>query len=163
MARSILSMGMLAARHLSRTMRSLGFMFGSPPPIFAAMEISLLNLAKILPRLASSAPLKCLTFAHLLCPAIKSSSSQAGCIACSTANVNEPRRRPICCTGQGVASRPAMPVFGEAQLESEPELLVLVWAEQRRRLWPWLRLLLFLQRGAYRFQKLRSVGSFESS
>jgi hypothetical protein len=30
----------------------------------------LLSLAKIFPRLASIAPLKCLTFAHLLCPAI---------------------------------------------------------------------------------------------
>jgi len=35
------------------------------------MVISLLNLAKILPRLASMAPLECLTLAHLLCPAIK--------------------------------------------------------------------------------------------
>src|SRR5689334_21858146 len=70
MARSILSLGMLAARHFKSTMRRRGFMLGSPPPILAATAISLLNFAKILPRFASSAPLKCLTFAHLLCPAI---------------------------------------------------------------------------------------------
>ena len=66
----MLSLGMLAARHLSRTMRSRGFRAGSPPPILAAMLISLLNFEKILARFASMAPLKCLTFAHLLCPAI---------------------------------------------------------------------------------------------
>ena len=43
-------------------------MFGSPPPSLAAMVISLLSFEKIFPRLASIAPLKCLTFAHLLCP-----------------------------------------------------------------------------------------------
>jgi hypothetical protein len=49
-------------------MRRRGFMPGSPPPILAAMVISRPNLAKIFPRLASIAPLKCLTLAHLLCP-----------------------------------------------------------------------------------------------
>src|ERR1700686_1614869 len=44
--------------------------FGSPPPVFAAMVISFDNLLKILPRLASIAPLKRLTFDHLLCPDI---------------------------------------------------------------------------------------------
>ena len=68
MARSMLSLGMLAPRHLSSTMRSRGFMAGSPPPILTAMVISLLSLEKILPRLASIAPLKCFTLAHLLCP-----------------------------------------------------------------------------------------------
>jgi hypothetical protein len=38
--------------------------------IFAARVISLDNLLKILPRLTSIAPLKRLTFDHLLCPAI---------------------------------------------------------------------------------------------
>src|ERR1700683_4335054 len=70
MARSILSLGMLAARHLSNTMRKRGFMEGSPPASLTAMAISLLNLAKILARLASTAPLKCFTLAHLLCPDI---------------------------------------------------------------------------------------------
>ena len=32
------------------------------------MVISLLSFEKIFPRFASIAPLKCLTFAHLLCP-----------------------------------------------------------------------------------------------
>src|SRR5690349_4018349 len=70
-ARSILSLGILACRLLSRAKRNRGFIAGSPPPILAAIEISLLSLAKILARLASIAPLKCLTFAHLLCPAIR--------------------------------------------------------------------------------------------
>src|SRR6266498_4843484 len=73
MARSTLSFGMFAARLLSRARRSRGFIPGSPPPILAAMVISLLSFAKILPRLASIAPLKCFTFAHLLCPAISRS------------------------------------------------------------------------------------------
>src|SRR6185369_4940741 len=58
------------ARHLSKTIRSRGFLSGSPPISLAAIAISLANLEKIRPRLASIAPLKCLTFAHLLCPAI---------------------------------------------------------------------------------------------
>src|SRR5882762_77580 len=75
MARSMLSLGMLALRDLSSDMRRRGFMSGSAPPIFAAMEISFASLAKILPRLASIAPLKCLTFAHLLWPAINQFNS----------------------------------------------------------------------------------------
>src|SRR5271156_1934988 len=70
MARSILSLGMLAARHLSNTMRRRGFMVVSLPASLVAMAISLPNLAKILARLESIAPLKCFTLAHLLCPAI---------------------------------------------------------------------------------------------
>src|SRR5580698_6965689 len=70
MARSILSLGILDARHLSKTMRKRGFIDGSPPANLAAMAISLPNLAKILARFASTAPLKCFTLAHLLCPAI---------------------------------------------------------------------------------------------
>src|SRR5262252_871556 len=66
----MLSLGMFAARHLSSTIRRRGFIAGSAPPILAAMAISLLSLEKILPRLASIAPLKCFTLAHLLCPAI---------------------------------------------------------------------------------------------
>ena len=58
--------GMFAARHLSNTMRKRGFISASPPPSLAAMVISLASLEKIRPRLASIAPLKCLTFAHLL-------------------------------------------------------------------------------------------------
>src|SRR6516164_7553135 len=70
MARSILSLGMLCALAARMALRRRGFAFGSPPPLFAAMVISFDNLLKILPRLASIAPLKRLTFDHLLCPAI---------------------------------------------------------------------------------------------
>src|SRR6266576_5653100 len=51
-------------------LRSRGLPLGSPPPVLAAMVISFDNLLKILPRLASIAPLKRLTFDHLLCPDI---------------------------------------------------------------------------------------------
>ena len=61
---------MLAARHLSKTMRKRGFMVVSLPASLVAMAISLPSLAKILARFESIAPLKCFTLAHLLCPAI---------------------------------------------------------------------------------------------
>src|SRR6516165_11388896 len=70
MARSILSLGMLCALAARMALRRRGLALGSPPPAFAASVISLDNLLKILPRLASIAPLKRLTFDHLLCPAI---------------------------------------------------------------------------------------------
>src|SRR5215469_16635689 len=70
MARSILSFGILCALAARMALRRRGLAFGSPPPLFAAIVISLDNLLKILPRLASIAPLKRLTFDHLLCPAI---------------------------------------------------------------------------------------------
>src|SRR5205823_7671952 len=73
-ARSMLSLGMLWARAASMALRRRGLPFGSPPPLFAAMVISLDNLLKILPRFASIAPLKRLTFDHLLCPAIDARS-----------------------------------------------------------------------------------------
>src|SRR5205085_7389597 len=72
MARSTLSFGMLAERAARMALRNLGFPSGSPPPLFAAIEISFDSLLKILPRLASMAPLKRFTFDHLLCPAITS-------------------------------------------------------------------------------------------
>src|SRR6185503_658451 len=72
MARSMFSLGMFAERHFSSTIRSRGFISGSPPPVFAAIVISRASFEKILPRFASMAPLKCLTLAHLLCPAISS-------------------------------------------------------------------------------------------
>src|SRR5437899_11129730 len=84
----MLSIVMFAARHFSSTIRSRGFMLGSPPPILAAMEISLLSLAKIFRRLASKAPLKCFTFAHLLCPAINQLCLKAGCIASPAMSTN---------------------------------------------------------------------------
>ena len=61
---------MLWARAARIALRRRGLALGSPPPVFAARVISFDNLLKILPRLASIAPLKRLTFDHLLCPAI---------------------------------------------------------------------------------------------
>src|SRR6476620_3013051 len=72
MARSTLSLGMLAERAARMSLRNRKFPSGSPPPVFAAIEISFDSLLKILPRLASMAPLKRFTFDHLLCPAINS-------------------------------------------------------------------------------------------
>ena len=69
-ARSMLSFGMLCVRAAWIALRRRGLPFGSPPPRFAAMVISFDNLLKILPRFASIAPLKRLTFDHLLCPAM---------------------------------------------------------------------------------------------
>src|SRR4029077_202916 len=69
-ARSMLSLGMLWARAARIALRRRGLALGSPPPVFAARVISFDNLLKIFPRLASIAPLKRLTFDHLLCPAI---------------------------------------------------------------------------------------------
>src|SRR6266567_4756140 len=61
---------MLWPRAARMALRRRGLPFGSPPPLFAAIVISFDNLLKILPRFASIAPLKRLTFDHLLCPAI---------------------------------------------------------------------------------------------
>src|SRR5712692_4470888 len=70
MARSMLSLGMLWARAVWIALRKRGFAVGSPPPALAAIVISFESLLKIFPRFASIAPLKRLTFDHLLCPAI---------------------------------------------------------------------------------------------
>ena len=69
----MLSLGMLAARALMITVRRRGLELGSPPPIRAAIEISLINFVKILPRFASAKPFACLMVAHLLCPDIRNS------------------------------------------------------------------------------------------
>src|SRR5205085_34554 len=55
----------------SNAMRRRGFISGSPPPMRAATMISFESLANASARFASMPPLKCLTFAHLLCPAIR--------------------------------------------------------------------------------------------
>src|SRR5882724_9513668 len=67
----MLSPGKLCARAAWIALRRRGFPLGSPPPVLAAMVISFDNLLKILPRFASIAPLKRLTFDHLLCPAME--------------------------------------------------------------------------------------------
>src|SRR5690554_6432417 len=70
MARSTLSLFMLAAKALSMARRRRGLEVGSPPPRRAATVISRMILVKILPRLASCLPLRCWMLAHLLCPAM---------------------------------------------------------------------------------------------
>jgi hypothetical protein len=55
---------------MAMALRRRGLPAGSPPPIFAAIAISLENLLKIRARLASIPPLNLLTFDHLLCPAM---------------------------------------------------------------------------------------------
>src|SRR5204863_5142834 len=64
----MLSFGMLCPRADKMALRRRTFASGSPPAIFAAIVISRASLLKSAPRLASSAPLKRLTFDHLLCP-----------------------------------------------------------------------------------------------
>src|SRR5262252_7417146 len=67
-ARLMFSEGMFAALASAMTVRSRGFMSGSPPPARAATVNSLMSRVKILPRLASSAPFLCLIEAHFEWP-----------------------------------------------------------------------------------------------
>src|SRR5947209_710598 len=90
MARSTLSLGMLWARAAWMALRNRGLAFGSPPPVFAAMLISLDSLLKIWPRFASIAPLKRLTFDHLLCPDIPGDIFQN--TDCLTSKIQRTRR-----------------------------------------------------------------------
>ena len=69
-ALSILSFGIRADFAVPMAVRSRGFALGSPPPIFAAMMISLAILLNSFPRLASVAAFLCLMLAHLECPDI---------------------------------------------------------------------------------------------
>src|SRR3972149_11636261 len=68
MARGAVSLGRLPARAFSIASRRRGLPSGSPPPRRAAEVISRMSLVNSLDRLASTAPLKCLTLLHLLCP-----------------------------------------------------------------------------------------------
>src|ERR1700735_5462590 len=63
--------------------RRRGLPSGSPPPVLAAMVISLIRRVNILPRLASSAPFLCLIVAHLEWPDMETSTAcrQAGIAA----------------------------------------------------------------------------------
>src|SRR5882757_3649290 len=83
MARLILSAGMFSALAATMAPRSRGLVSGSPPPFFAAMEISLIRRVKIFPRLASSAPFLCLMVAHFEWPDM--------CYLCSLAGFVKPR------------------------------------------------------------------------
>src|SRR5215472_17483898 len=64
----MLSAGMFSALAAAIAVRKRGLPSGSPPPLFAAMVISLIRRVKILPRLASSAPFLCLIVAHFEWP-----------------------------------------------------------------------------------------------
>src|SRR5882672_11217104 len=71
MARSIVSLGMLPALASRIALRRRALASGSPPPVRAATVISLMNLVKSLPRLASVAPFLCLIECHFECPDIE--------------------------------------------------------------------------------------------
>src|SRR5271166_1866451 len=70
MARSTLSLGMLAPLAARMAVRSRGLDAGSPPPMRAAMLISRMMRVKTRPRFASVAPFLCLIVAHFECPDI---------------------------------------------------------------------------------------------
>src|SRR5215468_12635694 len=64
----MLSAGMFSALAAAMAVRKRGLPSGSPPPLLAAMVISLIRRVNIFPRLASSAPFLCLIVAHLEWP-----------------------------------------------------------------------------------------------
>ncbi len=64
MARSMLSFGMLFWRAVITAVRRRGFALMSPPPIRAAIVISLMSLVNSLPRFASLAAFLCLIELH---------------------------------------------------------------------------------------------------
>src|SRR5258707_4696071 len=68
MARLMLSAGMFSALAAATAPRNRGLPSTSPPPLLAAMVISLIRRVNILPRLASSAPFLCLIVAHFEWP-----------------------------------------------------------------------------------------------
>src|SRR5579875_950681 len=68
MARLMLSAGIFSALAAALAVRRRGLPSGSPPPALAATVISLIRRVKILPRLASSAPVLCLIVAHFEWP-----------------------------------------------------------------------------------------------
>jgi hypothetical protein len=70
MARSMFSLGMLAARALSIARRSRGLPAGSAPPWREAIESSRISWVKSLPRFASEAAFLRLIVAHLEWPDI---------------------------------------------------------------------------------------------
>src|SRR5213595_63397 len=74
MARSMLSLGILAALASATAARRRGLPAGSPPPMRAATLISLRMRVKIFPRFASAAPFLCLMVLHLLWPDMRGSS-----------------------------------------------------------------------------------------
>src|SRR5580700_9277880 len=76
MARLMFSAGMFSALAAAMAPRRRGLPSGSPPPpVLAAMVISLMRRVKILPRLASRAPFLCLIVAHLEWPDMGTSTA----------------------------------------------------------------------------------------
>src|SRR5437867_13360688 len=70
MARLILSAGMFNSLASATALRRRGLPSASPPPIRAAIVISLMTFVNIRPRLASMAPFLCLILCHLEWPDI---------------------------------------------------------------------------------------------
>src|SRR3989441_11932766 len=70
MARLILSAGMLTPLASWIALRNRGLPSASPPPIRAAMVISLMSFVNMRPRFASIAPFLCLMLCHLEWPDI---------------------------------------------------------------------------------------------
>src|SRR2546425_6966031 len=70
---------MLPALASRMALRRRALPSGSPPPERAATVISLMNLVKSLPRLASSAPFLCLILCHFECPDMISNPYKREC------------------------------------------------------------------------------------
>src|SRR5437667_3470176 len=70
MARLILSAGILTPLASWIALRNRGLPSASPPPIRAAMVISLMSFVNMRPRFASMAPFLCLMLCHLEWPDI---------------------------------------------------------------------------------------------
>src|SRR5437870_198195 len=70
MARLMLSAGMFSSLASDTAFLSLGLPSTSPPPIRAAIVISLMTFVNMRPRLASMAPFLCLILCHLEWPDI---------------------------------------------------------------------------------------------
>src|SRR5207244_484743 len=103
----MLSLGMLSARAVWIALRKRGLPFGSPPPVFAAILISFDNLLKIWPRFVSIAPLKRLTFDHLLCPDIPGFPI----IVCLTSKIPTNTPRPADVENYQPVLKPPRPVL----------------------------------------------------
>src|SRR5690606_28521600 len=94
MARSMASLGMLAARAFSMASRSETLALGSPPPSRAATMIWRESLVKSRPRRASSLLFLCLMLAHLECPATRTTCLPAHSSTGGQRAGRPARRRP---------------------------------------------------------------------
>src|ERR1041385_137325 len=87
MARAMVSLGMFAPLASETAFLRRACASGSPPPVRAATEISLISLVKSLPRLASKAPFLCLIVCHFECPDIDEFPDESFCLARSRAGI----------------------------------------------------------------------------